>query len=83
MQIKVRGSNPTLTLREFLWAQDINLWGSTRPICELVKKGRCLRNFYIPGCRMLAAHETGSEVISPRKPERSSNDQGKLMSDGG
>ena len=33
---EVLGSNPTLAQCEFLWAQEINLRGSTRPRCELV-----------------------------------------------
>ena len=32
----VPSSNPTLAKHEFLWAQEMNLRGSTRPMCELV-----------------------------------------------
>ena len=32
----VRGSNPTVALREFLWAQEMKLRGFTPPMCELV-----------------------------------------------
>ena len=32
---EVRGSNPTLAKREFLWPQEMILRGSTRPRCEL------------------------------------------------
>ena len=28
-----------------------------------------LRGFYIPGCRILAAHKTGSEIVSPGRLE--------------
>ena len=35
---EVRGSNPTLALREFLWEQDMNLRGSTQPRFELVPR---------------------------------------------
>ena len=32
----VPGSNPALAYRKFLWAQEMNLRGSTRPKCEMV-----------------------------------------------
>ena len=33
---KAPGSNPILAKHEFLWAQEMNLQGSTEPRCELV-----------------------------------------------
>ena len=37
-------------------------------ICTL--RERCLWKLYIPGRRMLAAHKTGSEIVSPGRLER-------------
>ena len=40
---KVIGSNSALAQREFLWAQEMNLRGSTRPRCEVNVKGWLLK----------------------------------------
>ena len=51
----------------------------------LERAGLC--KFDIPGCRMLAAHKTGSEIVSPGRPERLFPNiaqwRGEVMSKGG
>ena len=39
-------------------------------VCHGTLRGQWLCNFDILGCRMLAANKTGSEIVSPWRPER-------------
>ena len=64
---KVCGLNPTL--RPNMNFSGHKKWISKAPLTKVWFGTLCLCKLDIPGCRMLAAHKTGSEIVSPGRPE--------------